>query len=101
MNQKQALADTLELAEAHGMPELPGSELGLEHLRQMNATVQASDYSASKVGRWLGWAQCAVVAADIGLTLNDMKQINMRQADDRDLAADQVGTRSHPELSGR
>lgn len=63
------------------MPDLPGSDLGLAHLRDMLATVDQSDFSPSKLGRWLGWAQCAVVASGVGVTLADMKGINMRWAD--------------------
>lgn len=64
------------------MARRPGSPLGLDHLIGMGARIQAGDFSAAKVGRWLGWAQCAVVAAGIGLTLDDMKQINLSHADD-------------------
>lgn len=81
MNQIEALRDTVSLAEQHGMPEMPGSDLGLDHLRSMFATVNASEFSPSKLGRWLGWAQCAVVAANVGLTLDDMKALNLRHAD--------------------
>ncbi|WP_239591355.1 hypothetical protein [Mycolicibacterium tusciae] len=34
--------------------------------------------AGTKLGRWLGWAQCAVVAANVGLSLDDMKAINQR-----------------------
>ncbi len=54
---------------------------GLEHLRSMLAKVNASKFSDAKLGRWLGWAQCAVVAANVGPTLDDMKALNMRHAD--------------------
>lgn len=82
MNQLEALRETLHLAEQNAMPELPGSDLGLEHLRAMVATVEASDFSdAAKLGRWLGWAQCAVVAAKIGLTLDDMRTLNTKWAE--------------------
>jgi hypothetical protein len=81
LNQFAALRDTIALAERSGMPEMPGSELGLGHLRSMLARVAASDFSAAKLGRWLGWAQCAVVAADVGVTLDDMKALNQRHAE--------------------
>ncbi|UBV20331.1 MULTISPECIES: hypothetical protein [Mycolicibacterium] len=85
MNQLQALRDTIDLAEAHGMPELPDSPIGLQHLRDMLGEVDkansATPFSASKLGRWLGWAQCALVAADVGVTLDDMKALNMKYAD--------------------
>lgn len=76
MNQRQAFLDTVDLAAERGMQEIPGSPLGLEHLREMSVRVQWDDFSDAKIGRWLGWAQCAVVAADIGVTLDDMKRIN-------------------------
>ncbi|MGL4998002.1 MAG: hypothetical protein ACRC5T_03290 [Cetobacterium sp.] len=82
MQQREAIKKTVELAEKHGMPELPGSLLGLEHLRYMAEAAQNSEFSESKLGRWLGWAQCAVVAADIGVTLEDMKLLNVELSAD-------------------
>lgn len=81
MNQIDALRETVALAEQHGMPELPGSELGLDHVRSMLTRVNGSEFSAAKLGRWLGWAQCALVAAGVGITLNDMKALNLRHQD--------------------
>lgn len=78
MNQAEAFRETVDLAERCGMPDMPGSSLGLDHLRSMLATVSAGGFSDTKLGRWLGWAQCAVVAADIGVSLDDMKAINLR-----------------------
>lgn len=80
MNQLAAFADTVALAERRGMSE-HGCELGLAHLRSMYERAASSDFSEAKLGRWLGWAQCAVVAAAIGLTLEDMKEINLSHAD--------------------
>lgn len=74
--QRQAFADTVFLASQHGMPLSPDSDLGLHHLMQMR--IRAQNMEGSKLGRWLGWAQCAVVAAGVGLTLDDMKTINQR-----------------------
>jgi hypothetical protein len=37
-------------------------------------------FSDAKLGRWLGWAQCAVVASGVA-TLTDMKEINQAHAD--------------------
>lgn len=81
MNQIDALSETVALAEQHGMPELPGSELGLDHLRSMLTRVNGSEFSPAKLGRWLGWAQCALVAAGVGITLDDMKALNLRHKD--------------------
>lgn len=79
MNQLQALRETIALAEKSGMAAAPGSELGLDHLRRMLDTVEQSDsFSPAKLGRWLGWAQCAVVAAGVGVSLDDMKELNTR-----------------------
>lgn len=74
--QRQAFADTVFLASERGMPLAPESELGLYHLMQMR--IRAQSMAGSKLGRWLGCAQCAVVAAGVGLTLDDMKAINQR-----------------------
>lgn len=74
--QRQAFADTVFLASQHGMPLSPDSDLGLRHLMQMR--IRAQNMEGSKLGRWLGWAQCAAVAAGVGLTLDDMKAINQR-----------------------
>lgn len=79
MNQLAAFKDTIELAERRGMPE-HGGELGLAHLRSMYQQASAGNFSEAKLGRWLGWAQCAVVAAAIGLELDDMKEINRSHA---------------------
>lgn len=80
MDQIAAFRDTIALAEERGMPEW-GGELGLAHLKSMYERAQAEGFSDAKLGRWLGWAQCAVVAAAIGVDLDDMKQINLFHAD--------------------
>jgi len=82
MNQLEAFRETVRLAEKYGMPALPGSELGLEHLRHMAITVETEDFSEAKLGRWLGWAQCALVSANMGVTLADMKKLNKKWAAD-------------------
>lgn len=78
MNQLGALRETVQIAEQCGMPEMPGTNLGLDHLRSMLAILNSSEFSDAKLGRWLGWAQCAVVAARVGVTLEDMKALNIR-----------------------
>lgn len=82
MNQKAAFEETVALAERVGMPELPGSSLGLEHLREMLARVSVGDFSDAKLGRWLGWAQAALVAADVGVDLEIVKRINLLYSED-------------------
>lgn len=57
MNQLQALRDTVAAAERADMPLDEGSDTGLNHLRTMLATVEAGQFSPTKLGRWLGWAQ--------------------------------------------
>lgn len=79
MNQKQAFRETLIMAAELDMPLLEGTSYGLDHLFDMWETIQKSDFSESKLGRWLGWAQCAVVVSGVA-TLEDMKEINLRNA---------------------
>lgn len=81
MNQADAFRATIRIAEQSGMPELPGSDLGLHHLRSMLEVVNSKEFSEGKLGRWLGWAQCALVAANVGVTLDDMKALNARHLD--------------------
>lgn len=80
MNQQEALRETVKLAVDHGMALDRDGHLGLYHLKEMLHAVDRGDFSDAKLGRWLGWAQCAV-AANIGLTLDDMKRINRRWSD--------------------
>jgi len=54
-DQLQALRDTVAAAERAGMPLDEGSDTGLDHLRTMLATVEAGQFSPTKLGRWLGW----------------------------------------------
>ena len=69
----EALRQTAEIAaQADDMPE--GGELGRAHIVGMLDRIEG--FSPSKLGRWLGWAQAAVVAAGAA-TLEDMKRINM------------------------
>lgn len=77
MDQHQAFAQTLALAEERGLPELPGTPFGLEHLRNMADVVAAGDFDDGKLGRWLGWAQCALAIADVGVGLEDLKRLNL------------------------
>lgn len=81
INQVAAFRETIETAERYGMPEMLGSDLGLHHLRSMLDAISMSTFSEAKLGRWLGWAQCAVVAANVGLTLDDMKALNLRHCE--------------------
>lgn len=78
MDQLEALRETVARGAAKGMPEQPGSTVGLHHLRGMVEAAEVGAFPADKLGRWLGWAQCAVVAANIGFTLDDMRSLNAR-----------------------
>lgn len=80
MDQRAAFADTVNLAERVGMAEMPGSSLGLEHLRAMKIRIDDEEFSEAKLGRWLGWAQAALVAAGVGVDLEDVKRINLGRA---------------------
>lgn len=88
MNQLAAMQETLTLAQESGMPDIDGFAEGCDywHLQDMMDRAAAAmampgaEFSEAKLGRWLGWMQCAVVAAEIGPTLEDMKQINKRWA---------------------
>ncbi|AMS02667.1 hypothetical protein BJD55_gp099 [Gordonia phage Yvonnetastic] len=75
MNQIQAFRDTILLAEQNGMPEGIGSPFGLAHVRDMYQQACDGNFSEAKLGRWLGWAQCAVAAAGV-CDLYTMKIIN-------------------------
>ena len=78
MSQLTAMRETLTRAQECGMADIAGFAEGCDywHLQDMVERAQAEGFSEAKLGRWLGWMQCAVVAADLGITLDDMKQIN-------------------------
>lgn len=100
MNQLQAMKDTVQLMERrialleeeHGplsdidWPDL-NDDLRPSHVRKMLQVMESGinpqdserDFSEGKMGRWLGWAQAAVVAQGIA-SLDDMKEINKRNA---------------------
>lgn len=81
MNQLAAFDETLALAVERGMPDFTGQRdsLGLAHLEAMRERI-TTNFSEGKLGRWLGWAQAALVAANVGVTLEDVKQINLRHS---------------------
>lgn len=85
MNQRQAFKATLELAWERGMhfqaEQAPSENLTYRHLVNMYDQIAAGDFSPTKMGRWLGWAQASVVAAGIA-TLDEMKAINKRFMND-------------------
>jgi hypothetical protein len=73
MNVLKAMQDTTRIAFERCMKG-EGS-LSYEHIAGMQITMQESEMSYGKMCRWLGWAQCAVVASGVA-TLDDMKAIN-------------------------
>jgi hypothetical protein len=98
MNQLKAMRDTVQLMDT-GLQRLAEdgdasadeklyinalpTSLQPEHLRDMLAQMESGvnpqdterDFSEAKTGRWLGWAQAAVVAMGLA-SLDDMKAIN-------------------------
>ena len=85
MNMLEAAKETVGLAETRGMDDKESliPELSFEHLVSMMERMKSTAISPAKMGRWLGWMQCAVVAAGCG-TLEEMKAINMRHSQDTD-----------------
>jgi hypothetical protein len=83
VNQLQAFRDTVALAKRRGLAVTRKPELSLEHVQDMLRKVESDPeaFSPSKLGRWLGWAQAAVVSWG-NCSLEDMKQINVRNRDD-------------------
>ena len=78
MDMLAAFDATIEIAERRKMPEMPGTEFGLAHLRSMRGRI-TPEFSEAKLGRWLGWAQCAVAASGFS-SLEEMKEINLKFA---------------------
>ena len=49
--------------------------LSFDHVDDMLKRIETGEIKGEKAHRWLGWAQCAAVAAGTA-TLDDMKAIN-------------------------
>lgn len=87
MNQLKAAQITVQMLEErvadgrYHQPNDPG--LSVEHLREMLKTMEdkRNEMSPAKMGRWLGWLQCAVVATT-DLELEDMKELNVELSGD-------------------
>ena len=73
MNVLKAMQATTKLAFDRGMKGKDA--LSYEHVAGMQIMMQETEMSYGKLCRWLGWAQCAVVASGVA-TLEDMKAIN-------------------------
>lgn len=84
MNMVDAAKATMDRAYLAGMRagSSPIKELDYDHLWWMVSQMREIEMSPSKMGRWLGWIQAAVVAANVGLSLEDMKNINRVYAND-------------------
>lgn len=81
MDQRRATQLTANIAELQWrnwrIPACP--ELSYEHIQEMNDKIQdpESEMSDTKIGRWLGWMQAAVVAQTYPYTsLETMKNLN-------------------------
>ena len=81
MKVRAAMDETMRLA-------LPGQHLApttgplsMKHLMDMHVRAQSPEMSEGKLNRWLGWMQAAVVSWG-DLTLDDMKEINRKHAND-------------------
>lgn len=87
MNQLQAARDTIELARFYEMHTFPHHEdlddsIQFPHLEDMLRRMETmTDKSDAKLGRWLGWMQCAIVMMTPA-TLEDMKKINIKNSAD-------------------
>lgn len=55
-------------------------ELSLQHAEDMLSRI-TPEFSEAKLGRWLGWAQAAMVAQGLA-SLDEMKELNKKYADD-------------------
>ncbi|QIG68160.1 hypothetical protein EVB55_225 [Rhizobium phage RHph_Y68] len=103
MNQLQAARDTIALARSKGMDKQPyrldlDASIQFPHLEDMLRRMESmTEKSDAKIGRWLGWMQCAVVVMT-DATLDDMEEINIRNAADPEPAEVEYEyyTSSHP-----
>lgn len=81
MNIQQAIEDTMILADQSQVSSYPIFDLSYEHIRSMHERIHLNpEWSDTKLCRWLGWMQAAIVSWGV-YTLEDMKQINLRNAD--------------------
>ena len=84
MNTLAAAKDTLELARQYYLQDLTSDmpELDYTHLAEMVTKMETTEMSPTKMSRWLGWIQAAVVSNACGrINLDAIKQINKKWAD--------------------
>lgn len=79
MDALKAMELTVKLAFDKKMSDSLNSTLSYPHVAGMLVQMKDGDFDSDKLNRWLGWAQCAVVAAGCA-TLDDMKAINAKCA---------------------
>lgn len=81
MNVRQAIEDTMILAQQSQIEDYLISDLSYTHLQEMHQKIRDNpDWSETKLCRWLGWMQATVVSWGV-FSLEDMKFINMRNSD--------------------
>lgn len=82
MNMIAAARETLEAARAVGMDNIMSelSDADFPHLEEMVVKMETTVMTEGKLGRWLGWIQACVYVADVGITLDDLKEINRRHS---------------------
>lgn len=82
INQVAAFKATLDMAAERNMAlvPMPDESLSFEHMEDMwEKIISAEDdetpFDPGKLGRWLGWAQCCMVAGGLA-TLDELKALN-------------------------
>ena len=84
MNQIEAFKETVKLARQRPWHTIKDgcSVIHLEDMYKKIVEDQAKkqpEFSAAKIGRWLGWAQAVVcMYSPLGLKLDDFKEINRK-----------------------
>jgi hypothetical protein len=75
----RAMDATVSFAEVRGMDRIEpaGPTLSYAHLQDMQRQMHERPMNDGKLNRWLGWAQCAVVASGRA-SLDEMREINAR-----------------------
>lgn len=77
MNVHMAMFDTMRLAQRHAARMPAEGPLSSKHIAVMWDRMCFDKFSYGKLCRYLGWAQCALVASGVA-TLEDVKEINKK-----------------------
>lgn len=82
MNIIGAAHDTLALASRHGLDNMSSDkpDADYSHLVDMLVQMEQGAMSDTKMCRWLGWMQACVYCMGENITLEDLKEINRRNA---------------------